>query len=147
MFLTIGTEKVFSSKNSLFSKKLLLQSHTDASFANKRSNFKKIFVLHTMIFKIKRKACKCREKERIFVEKREQHTENKQAFHDGTHMSQLLIIEQESFAEPVRKYRCLYLKNLVQATKTKPLLKMLGPRSIKKWALKRVRSFLFSYVA
>ena len=85
MFLTIGTEKVFSSKNSLFPKKLLLQSHTDASFANKRSNFKKIFVLHTMIFNIKRKACKCREKERIFVEKREQHTENKQAFHDGTH--------------------------------------------------------------
>ena len=39
------------------------------------------------------------------------------------------------------------IKSLVQATKTKSLLKMSGLRSIKKWTLKIVRSFLISNVA
>ena len=38
------------------------------------------------------------------------------------------------------------MTSLVQTTKTKSLLKMRGLRSIKKWALKRIRSFLISYV-
>ena len=40
----------------------------------------------------------------------------------------------------------VFMTSLVQTTKTKSLLKMRGLRSIKKWALKRVRSFLISYV-
>ena len=41
----------------------------------------------------------------------------------------------------------VFMTSLVQTTKTKSLLEMRGQRSIKKWALKRVRSFLISYVA
>ena len=39
------------------------------------------------------------------------------------------------------------MKSLVQATKTKSLFKIRGLWSIKKWDLKKVRSFLISYVA
>ena len=39
------------------------------------------------------------------------------------------------------------MKSLVQATKTKSLLKIRGLWSIKKWDLKKVRSFLISYIA
>ena len=49
------------------------------------------------------------EKKRIFVERREQHTENKD-FMMGR-KSQLLISEEESLTESVRKYRCLYDKS------------------------------------
>ena len=41
----------------------------------------------------------------------------------------------------------IFMKSLVQSTKAKSLLKMRGLRSINKWALKRVRSFLIFYVA
>ena len=49
------------------------------------------------------------EKKRIFVERRQQHTENKH-FMMGC-KSQLLISEEESLTESVQKYRCLYNKS------------------------------------
>ena len=58
--------------------------------------------------------------------------------------SQLLISEEESLAESVQKYWCLYDKSCADY-KNKVFVEWAVVK--KKWALKRVKSFLISYAA
>ena len=80
-----------------------------ASHLRKKTKFSKDLLFYiNIIFKVQGKHVSV-EKKRIFVERKEQHTENKHLMMGRK--SQLLIIEEESLMESLRKYRCLYDKS------------------------------------
>ena len=87
--------------------------------------------------------CECCKKEIIFVDRREEHTENKQPFHNGI---QITAFDQwrAIFGRVCPKVLVFLWQVLcMQTTERESLLKMCGLLLIKKWALKRGKSFLF----
>ena len=89
--------------------------------------------------------CVLRKRETFCREKRVAH--RKQANISWSNASHSFSSMSRNLWQSLSESIGVFMKSLVQATKTKCLLKILGLWSIKKWDLKKVRSFLISYVA
>ena len=89
--------------------------------------------------------CVLRKKETFCREKRVAH--RKQANISWSYASHSFWSMSGNLWQSLSESIGVFMKRLVQATKTKSLFKIRGLWSIKKWDLKKVRSFLISYVA
>ena len=112
----------------------------------KHQTLERSFVLHNMIFKhLKESMCVLRKRETFCREKRVAH--RKQANISWSNASHSFWSMSRNLWQSLSESIGVFMKRLVQATKTKSLFKIRGLWSIKKWDLKKVRSFLISYVA
>ena len=134
-------QKIDSSQKTYFLKAM------PTSHLRKKIKFSKDLLFYIItIFKFQGKHVSV-EKKRIFVQReRERESSIQKTSISWWNASHSFWSVRRNLWRSLSESIGVFMTSLVQTTKTKSLLKMRGLRSIKKWALKRVRSFLISYV-